>query len=73
MPLPKPYPPSPITYAHWNDLVDHYAGKAGTKIVSADGREDSAEIRDAVDWGRGQGYSRGCIIVRGGVGDYVLD
>jgi len=73
MPLPKPYPPSPITYAHWNDLVDHYAGKAGTKIVSADGKGDYAEIQDAVDWVRGQGYSKGCIIVRGGVGDYVLD
>lgn len=68
MPLEKPYPPDPITYSHWNDLVDNYIGKIATLIVSADGKGDYTNIQDAVD----ALTDGGSIIVRGGVGDYNI-
>jgi len=49
MPLHKPYPPTPIDYDDWADLVDYYAGKGPTVIVDIDGKGDFDDIQDAVD------------------------
>ena len=49
MPLPKPYPPTPIDYEDWNDLADHYAGKATTLIVDVNGKGDHSTLQEAID------------------------
>ena len=49
MPLNKPYPPTAIGYADWNDLADNYAGKAATLIVDAGGKGGYTSIQEAVD------------------------
>ncbi len=49
MPLPKPDPPTEISYTDWDDLADNYAGKAATVLVDASGKGDYPNIQEAVD------------------------
>ena len=68
MPLNKPYPPTAIDYADWNDLADNYAGKAVTLIVDAGGKGDYTSIQEAID--ALPTSNAGEILVKGG--EYLL-
>lgn len=68
MPLAKPYPPTEISYTDWNDLADHYAGKAATLIVDVNGKGDYTSIQAAVD--ALPTTNAGEILVKGG--EYLL-
>ena len=71
MPLPMPWPGALVDWEDWNDLSENYAGKAATKIVSADGKGDYTTIQDAID--SLANADRGAVVVRGGVGTYIID
>lgn len=70
MPLPKPYPPTDISYQDWDTLADHYAGRPTTVLVDRDGYGDYTTIQAAVDVLSAQGSSNmGEILVA--KGEYV--
>jgi len=68
MPLAKPYPPTEIDWEDWNELADHYAGKAATLIVDLTGKGDYTTIQEAID--TLPPADAGEILVKGG--EYLL-